>query len=349
MKTAALLVGFGGPRSLAEVEPMLTAVFGATPPPPMLAAACRKYEAIGGSSPLVTIAGELAALLPEAFAHAGLAVEYVQPGMCFTPPSITAALENIAAAGYTRVCYLSMTPFHSQAAWGRPLVTTIEAALPFDLEVLPVPPVGLFAPYCAGQVAAIEAALAALPGSAAPEAASAPALAPSSFRLLFVAHALPLDDPQEAADTYEQELTAAAARIVAALDSRLGLDLGDYALAYTSRGVRGARWSEPSLEAVLHDSAQARRAGVLICPLGFATDHMEVLYDLDLDGRECAESLGLHYARAATLNTAPALLDAYAAAVSAYFAATPTAVPLAPTTPTAAPPASAPAVKDTPS
>jgi ferrochelatase len=278
---------------MAEVEPMLTAVMGRPPSPAVLAAAKRKYAAIGGKSPLVAVARDVAARLEAAWNTADVSPAEVPVGvgMCFTPPFIRDVVADLARAGRQRLLYLSMTPFVSYAAWGLPLELLLEAAEPLGIEVLPVPAIGTFEPYIRGQIEQLGATVHA------------------DDAVLFVAHSLPIDDGREDSQLYSEQI-AAAARVIA---HELGLS--DWRLAYVSKAARGGRWLEPDADAALAAIAEQGRArAVTVCPLGFATDHMEVLYDLDVAARAAATRLNLKYRRAQTLGQSRALIDAYLAA-----------------------------------
>ena len=297
--TGVLLVGFGGPRSLDEVAPMLQAVMGFNPPVPVVASAKRKYEAIGGSSPIVPIAQEISEQLEVALRAAGSEAEYVHPGMCFTAPRIAEGLACLAGEGCERVIFLSMTPYESWAAWGLPLQMVREAAAEVGItEVLATPAFGLFEPYLSGHMTTIRRVMTDVADPA----------------LVFVAHSLPLDDELEDPLKYENQLREACDSIASAVGVEHAL------LAFTSVGARGGQWLGPNLSEVLNTVAAAGTKRVVVCPLGFATDHMEVLYDLDLAARAEAEALGLDFVRTPTLATAeavnPALIEAMATSVT---------------------------------
>jgi ferrochelatase len=125
--------------------------------------------------------------------------------------------------------------------------------------------------------------------------------------VLFTAHSLP--ERVLAGDRYEDELVASATVIAA----RAGLD--HWALAWQSAGRTPEPWRGPDvLEAMTGLDAD----GVLVCPQGFTSDHLEVLYDLDITARQHAEKLGLAFARTAMVNDNAMVLGALAERVRSF-------------------------------
>ncbi|MCL2680271.1 MAG: ferrochelatase [Coriobacteriia bacterium] len=281
-KVGVLLVGFGGPRCLDEVAPMLARIMGDTPPPAVLAAAQKKYAAIGGASPLVPIAHNLCQQLQDALQKSTLAesVQCVQAGMCFTDPSIAEGLAALATAGCSRVIYLSLTPFESWAAWAFPAQQVrAEAARVGIDEVVVAPTFGLTDAYLSAYTQRTDAAL------------------DEGCQVIFVAHSLPLTGKHETADHYRAQFMQAGTKIA----QHLGLPDNRFSFAYTSTSGRGGLWLAPTLTECLDQLAATGAKRALVCPLGFATDHMEVLYDIDHSAAGHAHSLGLDFLRTPTL------------------------------------------------
>ena len=137
---------------------------------------------------------------------------------------------------------------------------------------------------------------------------------PARTKVLFTAHSLPervlVDDP------YPDQLRASAAAIAA----RAGLDRwAGWAVAWQSAGRTPDPWRGPDVLEVIDDLADTGRAdGVLVCPQGFAADHLEVLYDLDVEAAERAAGRGLAFARTRSLNDDPAVLAALAELVRSH-------------------------------
>jgi len=301
-KTGILLVGFGGPRSLDEVAPMLERVMGISPPPSVVTAVQEKYVTIGGKSPVVLIAEAISRQLRTTLEESELTecIQHVQLGMCFTDPDIADGLMRLVAAGCERIIYLSMTPYDSWAAWTNPAERVCnEAAIQGISEVLIAPTFGMSDAYISGHIAQIAIALNSLSQSDR-----------QSCGLVFAAHSLPLKDKHEDAVQYQMQLGCAGK----AISTKLGLSPSQISFAYTSVGVRGGEWLEPTLDNELARLAKTEIDLAIVCPLGFATDHMEVLYDIDIAAVRKAHSLGIDIVRTPTLATtqevSPALIAA---------------------------------------
>ena len=144
----------------------------------------------------------------------------------------------------------------------------------------------------------------------------AAATLPVDHKVLFTAHSLPervlVDDP------YPDELRESAAAVA----ERVGLrPWPDWALAWQSAGRTPEPWRGPDILEVLRDlGATGRTDGVLVCAQGFTSDHLEVLYDLDIEARRLAEEQGLAFARTRSLNDDPVVMDALADLVVARIA-----------------------------
>ena len=279
---------------------------GVTLPPPVLAAAKDKYAQIGGKSPSYEISLAICEQLKTALhdrAQSDDCVRDIEIGMIFTEPLIEDSLQKLRDAGCTRIVYLSMTAYESFAAWSGPFLRVREAATKLGIsEVLRAPVFG--EKDCFVQ-AHIDYLTEAYEGHGSAE----------DIHYLFVAHSLPIDDPQETSAIYEQQLLNAAARIDTVLPAHA--EPGD--LSYVSIGARGGAWLRPSLKEALARLRESigdtgEQQTVIVCPLGFSTDHMEVLYDLDIDAAQEAERLDFDFVRTPTLATLeaihPALIEA---------------------------------------
>ena len=127
---------------------------------------------------------------------------------------------------------------------------------------------------------------------------------PERTKVLFTAHSLPervlVDDP------YPDQLRASAAAVAEAV----GLDRwAGWSLCWQSAGRTPEPWRGPDVLEVIRDLAATGRAdGVLVCPQGFVSDHLEVVYDLDIEAAQVAAEVGLAFARTRVLNDDPAVL-----------------------------------------
>ena len=131
---------------------------------------------------------------------------------------------------------------------------------------------------------------------------------PEHHHVLFTAHSLPeralVDDPYP--DQLRQSATAVAERV--------GLGpWADWAIAWQSAGRTPEPWRGPDVLEVIGDLGRTGRSqGVIVCPQGFVSDHLEVLYDLDIQAAEAAREAGLAFARTRSLNDDPTVMDALA-------------------------------------
>lgn len=299
-----LLLGFGGPDSLDAVAPFLERLLGRTPPPGLVAAVTERYRLVGGRSPLPAIAAAqaraLQARLNAAAPDEGPYRVYV--GMRCWHPFIAEAAARMSADGVARAVAVSLSPHRSRTttdAYARDLEAAL-AALAAARPPVPVPRV-TFAPdwylhplYLDALAERLEAGLAAFPAEAR-----------GRVEVLFTAHSLPLEHVR-GGDPYVEQLRATAG----ALAARAGLSR--WRLAFQSRGAGGGAWLGPQVEEVLDEIAAAGGREVLVDPIGFVTDHMETLYDIDVLHRRHAAGLGLRFERCACPNDAPALIAALA-------------------------------------
>ena len=128
--------------------------------------------------------------------------------------------------------------------------------------------------------------------------------------MIFTAHSLPAR-VQAAGDTYPEQLEESA-RLVAA-----EAGLVDWAVAWQSAGRTPEPWLGPDIrDEVRRLAAEGATDAVVVCPIGFVSDHLEVLYDLDIELAGVAASVGLSYARTASLNDDPAFIDVLADVVT---------------------------------
>lgn len=320
-RTGVLLMSFGGPESLADVEPFMRNLIGAEPSPAAVSSARERYAAIGGGSPLWRIASAIAASLGQRLAADGHDAA-VAVGMRYWAPSMADGLAALVAAGVERVVAVSLSPFESIHSAGGYRAALAEVASAFP--ALAVVEAGSFreSPAYVGWLAdAAGEALGRLSGG-------------TRNALVFTAHSLPVQDL--GGDPYVDELE----QLASAVASRLGLPPaatggqewlpgveafgsvdGDapWLLAFQSKGKRGGEWIGPEYAEVMRAMAAADFGGVAVSPAGFSTDHLETLYDLDIEAAALARDLGLRFERAAVPNDAPAMAEALAEVVEPFM------------------------------
>jgi protoporphyrin/coproporphyrin ferrochelatase len=294
---AILLLTHGSPSSLEELPTFLSNVRGGRPVSDEVVAAYReRYMRIGGLSPLTEISMRIAGRLE---IHTGLPV---YAGTQHPAPSIADALEQAMRAGVEAATALCLTPYNSRMTVGgyrrrldQALASTVRPPTVRFVESWHLEPA-----FLAGLDTTLREGL-----------EQVPAHLRDGTHVIFSAHSLP-ERVLAQNDPYPDQLQATVRRLVA----RLGLQSAQWTLAYQSAPPTPEPWLGPSIEAVLEGLAERGGASILIAPIGFVADNVEILYDLDIEVKDQAQSLGLHYTRTPLLNDAPALIEALAAAVN---------------------------------
>ena len=295
--TAGLVVmAYGTPGSPAEVEGYYTHIRRGRPPSPeQLAELTGRYQAIGGVSPLAErtraqVAGIAAAL--EAAEPGGWRVDL---GMKHAAPFLEdAAADLVSGAGAVdRLVGLVLAPHYSRGSVAEYHTRVAEVAAAHDVPYCPIQAWHDLPAWLDAQAERVRVARAALP---------------DKTKVLFTAHSLP--ERVLEGDRYPDELRTSATAIA----ERAGLDRwSGWTLAWQSAGRTPEPWRGPDVVEVIRDlGATGRAEGVLVCPQGFVSDHLEVLYDLDVDARRVAGEAGLAFGRTASINDEPAVMAALA-------------------------------------
>jgi ferrochelatase len=297
-----LLVAYGGPTAPHEIRPFLeNAARGRRIPPERLEAVARHYEHMpGGRSPLNDLTLLQARRLGEALAAAGRAVP-VFVGMRNWHPFLHETLAEMAAAGVRRALGIILSSLRTEASWDRYVddVVQARARTPGAPEVVFAPAWGQHPRFLDAVADRARAAFAPIPER---ERAWTP--------LVFTAHSVPVTMADRS--SYVAELTAASHGVADRLQHKR------FSIAYQSRsGSPHDVWLEPDIGDVLRSLAGDGERAVVVVPIGFVCDHVEVLYDLDVAAREIARERGLAFHRAATVNDHPDFIAALADLVRA--------------------------------
>jgi len=284
MKQAVLLLAHGAPERIEDIPEYLSVIRGGRPAAPAVVEEVRRrYAAMGGGSPMNARTREQAEALA---ARLGVPV-YV--GMRNWRPPIAEALARIKADGVERVIAIVLTPHYSQAGAGLYVRRTEEARAAAGLNTELVWTRAFF-----DHPLVIEA--------------FAERLAPllPAERVLFTAHSLP-ERALEPGDQYDRETRTTASMVAA----RSGLARMDF--AYQSQGFTNEAWLGPRVEEVLDGYAAQGVRDVVLQPVGFVCDNLEILYDVDVAFREYARERGITLRRPESLNASPAFIAALAA------------------------------------
>lgn len=317
-RTGVLLTAFGGPDSLESVGPFMARFMGREPSPGLVASAQEKYRAIGGSSPLPGVAAEIAASLEHHLIARGHDV-VVRTGMRYWEPSIDSALEDLQDAGAERIVMVSLSAFESQVTCESFRMCAIEAAQGLAISDVCEAPVlhrapeyrDFFGHACAHALERIEA---------------------TRPLVMMTAHSLPVADLVDD-DPYPGGLREVADAVAAIAGLAEGVELsGDERLpgvsafgsfdgpvpwlqGYQSKGARPGEWLGPDLGDVMERAAASGYDGIVVVPIGFAIDHMETLWDLDIAAAERAAELGLAFSRTPVPNGDDSFVEALCGAV----------------------------------
>jgi ferrochelatase len=293
---AVLVMAYGGPANIDEVEPYLLDVRGGRPTKPQLVEEIRaRYARIGGRSPILELTRAQAAGVARA-----LGERYrVYVGMRHWHPYIQDVVDEIAHAGQDRVVGVAMAPHYSNMSVGAYEKKLLQAA-DGRLDVALVRTWWQQPQFLAAVADRVQQALRRFPD-------------PSKVQVVFTAHSLP-ERILASADPYPDELNASAAEVAARVR------LSSWRLAYQSAGATPEPWLGPDVATVLSELAKARHEAVLLVPIGFVCDHVEILYDIDIEYQALARRLGLQLERTASLNDDQGLVAAVADAVRSVAA-----------------------------
>jgi len=270
MKTAVILMAYGSPERSDQAEPYLRRLLGREPSPEGVADLKRRYDLIGGRSPLNDIVDQQAQSLSQKLAMP------VYPGYRFWGDTIEQAVGKARSDGAERLVGLALTPYESTRALGayrRDFIAAAGATPHVMVGPWPTEPNWI---QCWSD------------------------LIPAKSTVLFTAHSLPV----AGSETYMGGLNACINAIV----SRSGVEPR---LAFQSRPPSPGSWLGPTVEEILPTLPKGE---VLVAPIGFVCDHLEILYDLDFLHRRQAESLGLKWTRLPMPNAKPIFIEALVAA-----------------------------------
>lgn len=280
--TAVVLVGHGTVEDLDDLPTFLSNIRqGHAAPAELVAEVRRKYEAIGGRSPLLDISRELAGKLE------GVMRMPVRVASRLFDPYPGAVLSRLASEGARRVCVVPLAQ-HSAHVYRDAMVAARD-----ELASGGGPRLSL---ACAANWGG-RADLADVYTARIRELLGA---ALAATRVIFTAHSLPMFVLQ-AGDPYEREVGTAAVNIT----RNLGLLGGEHAVAFQSQGApsrRPVEWLGPDLRSALEAARHAGKTRVILSPIGFLADHVEILHDLDIEARGWATELGLDFRRARSPN-----------------------------------------------
>lgn len=288
---AVLMVGFGGPTRPEEIRPFLeNVVRGRSIPASRLEEVAHHYEVIGGRSPYNELTLKQADALRGLLKSEGLALA-VYVGMRNWAPYVKDVMREIVAGGARRVFCFPMAPHRSEASWERYQDTVAQAlaGLGSGVPMIDYPEPWHGHPLFIGAVASRVAET--LQRLTSEDRARA--------QVIFTAHSIPM--AMDAQSAYSAQLVQSC-RLVA---KELGLER--WRLAYQSRsGNPRDPWLEPDIGRLLPELGGQT---AVVMPIGFICDHVEVLYDLDIEAAAIARNAGVTMLRASTVGDHPLFIQ----------------------------------------
>jgi protoporphyrin/coproporphyrin ferrochelatase len=294
-KTAVLLMAYGTPRTPAEIEPYYTDIRrGRAPTPELLAELVGRYDAIGGISPLAARTEAQRVALQSALDRLAPGEYEVVLGLKHAEPKIETAVSDLIARGFTAIVGLVLAPHYSSYSIGQYTDRARAVAEPAGLRVTAIESWATEPAFVDFIASDLRARLARMP---------------ENTKVLFTAHSLP-QRIIDGGDPYPDELRATAELVA----ERAGLSSwSSWAIAWQSAGRTPEPWLGPDILAVIDELAASENAsGVLVSACGFVADHLEVLYDLDIEAKKHAEALGLTFDRTACVNDDADVMNALA-------------------------------------
>jgi len=299
---AILLIAFGGPEKMTDVRPFLANVLKGRPiPPQRLEEVVHHYELFHGHSPLNEITFRQAAALQSLLEREGPRLPgYV--GMRNWHPYFHETLEKMAQNGVRRALGFILSAQQSEAGWDRYKENIVAAREQIGLYA----PVIEYTPEWHNHPLFIEAQV----DLAQRAFVQIPPQQRETATLLFTAHSVPVATP--GTSIYVEQISEGA-RLVAEKLGQAG-----WSVVYQSRsGDPRTPWLEPDIGAVLPRLAAGGIRDVVVVPIGFVCDHIEVLYDLDTEAKRIAQSHGVNMIRAGTVNDHPTFIRMMAEVIRA--------------------------------
>lgn len=306
---AVLFISFGGPLGIADIRPFLQNVLrGRRLPPDRIEAVALHYEQFGGVSPLTGYTLQQADGLRAALAERGHPLP-VYVGMRNWAPMLPDVLRQMDSDGIRRVVGVLAAAQRSYSSCTQYKHNVLQAneelfkATGRRIEVTYVADWHTHSGFITAVADRLAEARATLPDALRDQA-----------RVVFTAHSIPAG--MAGAATYQHHLQESATHVARALD------LQDWTLTYQSRSGRPEDpWLEPDVNDWLRvEAGKGSLPAVVISPIGFVCDHIEVLYDLDHEARATCDDLGVPMARAQSVNVHPAFVDTLADAVTTTIA-----------------------------
>ncbi len=284
-----LVMAYGGPDNIDEVEPYLLDVRGHRPTAPEIVEEVReRYRKIGGRSPIREQTQAQAKALQAAL-QSGPGEFRTFVGMRHWHPYIQDALSEMAEQGIQRAVALAMAPHYSRMSIGAYFKKIEDAGS--GVEVRGIEDWHLEPGYLDSLAERVDEALQRFP-----------AANRHSIPVLFTAHSLP-QRILEWNDPYPAQLDETVCAVMERLGDR------PHRFAFQSAAISSEPWLGPDAGKAIEEYAAAGQKELVLCPIGFVCEHVEILYDVDVVYQSLAKSLGMHLERIEMLGTAPRMME----------------------------------------
>ena len=303
LKPAVILLAHGSPESPADVPAFMNLITGGRPVPEAVIEEVRHRYALIGKSPLTEITLAQAAALEK---ETGLRV-YV--GMRNWKPFIADAVRQMMSDGVRNVLAICLTPQNSSTSVGLYRKALMEEMRP-EISVE-------FVESWHDHPLLIRA----FAEKVEPAWREACSQAGAAVPVIFTAHSVPTRTIQ-AGDPYEEQVKQTAHLVG---EQTPGLTRELCCFAFQSQGMSGGPWLGPTVESAILELKRRNHRGVVLAPIGFVCDHVEVLYDVDIGFRKFAADQGVGFRRTESLNVSPTFIAALAALAAERLAAAGTA------------------------
>jgi len=298
-------MALGGPDNVENVEAYLLDVRGGRPTPAELIKEVQeRYRLTGGKSPVLEIMREIAFLLEQKLNSSGAETHRVSIGMRHWHPYIKDAYADLMVDRPTRLICICMAPQYSSLSIGA-YVKKVEEARAILGGEFPISYVESWYRHPGLIQAIVENIRQALE--------KFPAGVRSVVPIIFTAHSLP-ERILQMNDPYPEQVHGTMQAVCVQVRPVIAR------FAYQSQGRSGEQWLGPTVESTIEALYREGHRHVLIAPIGFLSDHLEVLYDIDIAFRRLAESKGMQLERMAMLNAGPALIATLASLIEEHQA-----------------------------
>jgi ferrochelatase len=299
MKTGVLVMAYGTPTTPDDVEAYYTRIrHGRAPTHELLADLTRRYNAIGGTSPLAQRTADQVAGIAAALEAAAPGQYDVRFGSKYEPPLLEEAAGSFRAEGFARVIGLVLAP-HSSSMSTDQYMSRARDALSHEIELVEVGAWWEFPGFLELIAQRVNEVLAMVPEDRL-----------ATTEVIFSAHSLP-QKILEVGDNYPEQLRESARRAAEIAE------VERWDIAWQSAGRTADPWIGPDILDVIRTKRTEGVTDIVSCPIGFVADHLEVLFDIDVEAQGIASQVGVNLVRTASLNADPHFVSLLANVVRA--------------------------------